>query len=257
MSLRAAILTREEYTNAVVAKWTTMFGSVPFTQKHLYRCIHYVRPQPEAAFRPLTNEILSVPYKLDFRDWIGNLFKPPLHDALKDLKPTSYYLNEGRSEPSLFRYEFELEGYRVTLVENFTTFLLTIRPSGFVTNASLNRSLVSDVLHRWINVRQTSRVDVAQSFKLPLQIRTGDVFTNGEDSEPWRMRSGRDHVVGFLSKEGICLIVFKVQEVRAAMGLPTNYNWVNEQMFEADGTTRMDHPKYFDQRPKAEDPKKP
>jgi hypothetical protein len=29
-----------------------------------------------------------------------------------------------------------------------------------------------------------------------------------------------------------------------------DFNWANRQIFEADGTTRFDHPKYFEQAPK-------
>lgn len=252
--LHAATITRQDYTNMMVAKWTNMFGAVPFAEKHLFTCMHYVRPQPEEAFRPFTTEKMTERYSLQLEHRLGEFFKPVFHTAVRGLKPSKYYLNDGRKEPSLLRYDFELEGCRVVMVENFNVFFLTITPADFSSARPANSQVVAGLIHRWINVRDASQGEAAQKFGLGTQLRLGDVFTNRLQPEPQLMGSGRDHVVGFISKEGICLVVFKAQEERAAAGLPVNYNWVNQQIFEADGTTRMDHPKYFEQSRKTGEP---
>jgi hypothetical protein len=180
-----------------------------------------------------------------------------LHDILVGLKPSKYYLNRGRNEPSLLRYEFEFEGQPVIMIENFNFFFFIVKPKAFSAEKPVSSQAVSDLISRWIKVRETNQVEVAQKFRLPSQLRVGDVFTNRSHPQLAMIKGGQDHVIGFISKEGICLMVPKAQKGRAAAGFHVDYNWVNRQIFEADGTTRMDHPKYFREASKVEEPKKP
>ena len=241
--------TPQEITNNLVNKWQTILGPVSFAEANLFSAMTCVQPQPVEAFRPFTTERMSEPYRLDFRSWLNELFTLKLRDTLKGLKPSKYYLNQGRNEPSLLLYEFEFEGQSVMMLENFNFFLFIVKTNDFSVGKLVSREAVSDLIFKWLNVRQTNQIDIAQAFRLPSQLRIGDVFTNRSQPHLALIRGGQDHVIGFISKEGICLMVPKAQEGRAAMGFHVDFNWVNRQMFEADGTTRMDHPKYFPESP--------
>jgi len=233
--------TPQETTNSLVTKWTTMFGAVSFAEERLFAAMNYVHPQPDDAFRLFTTERMSKRYQFDLSIWLDELFTPAFATAVADLRPSKYYLNGGKPEPSLLRYEFKMDGHDIVMVENFNVFFLVVKPPNFSPQVPLNNRAVSEVISKWIKVRAaTSQVDVVQRFKLTEQLRVGDVFTNRSQPDVGFIRSGRDHVIGFVSQQGICLMVFKAQENRSAAGFPADFNWLNRLLLQSDGMTPVD-----------------
>jgi len=243
--LYAPITAKGESREALVAKWTGLFGPVPFDEEHLFSAMSYVQPQPDGAFQHFTTETTTRPHKLELPIWAGEFFKAPFADFLMRLSPSKYYLNHGRIEPSLLRYEFVVDRRIVVMLENYNFFFFIVKPATFSASKPVSSDDVSDLIFKWIQVKGTNRADVAQRFGLPKQLRVGDVFTNRSQPHLHRIQGGQDHVIGFISTQGICLMVPKAQAGRQAAGFNVDYNWANRQIFEADATTRMDHPKYF------------
>jgi hypothetical protein len=56
------------------------------------------------------------------------MFKDSFRAALKQLKPISYYVNEGRTETSLLNWELEFAGSAIAIQENYNVFFLSIKP---------------------------------------------------------------------------------------------------------------------------------
>lgn len=84
--------------------------------------------------------------------------------------------------------------------------------------------------------------EILRTFKLPQRLKMGDVFTNRTRTIVASTRSWHEYVIGFVVKDGLCLLIDKSVE-RTDMDFSYDYNWLNKGLFQADGKTLVDPPK--------------
>jgi hypothetical protein len=84
---------------------------------------------------------------------------------------------------------------------------------------------------------------VIKAFRLPEHLKVGEVFTNRDRPEVAPIGSWEDHVIGFVSKQGICLMLFKADGGRAAPGLVPDFDWLNKGLLKEDGKTSAHPPR--------------
>jgi hypothetical protein len=222
----------------LVQEWQIQFGAVDFSQKPLFDRMVYLHPKPESAFEPFENEVLAPAIRLNHDGWMRRFFKGELLARLENLNPAGYYMNEGRTEPSLLLFKVRLDGYAVSIQENFNVVLLSLTPEDAPSPGNHRSAVVQQLLSEWTNVGPAREAGGITLFE------DGRAFANGPIHPIHQIRDWRQDVVGFVADQGICFLFFKVdpEAPRAAMGLPYDFDWLNKGLFHEDGTTLVSPP---------------
>lgn len=226
-----------------VQNWKSQFGPVDFAEPKMFRCMVYVQPQPKAAFTQLTTEKVSKRIPITLEIWAQEFFKGPLKEFVENWKPSRYYLNQGRLEPSLLMYEGSFEGYALTMLENYNVLFFTIAATNRSPSPGFAGREVLSILTNWLNIPDQSIDQFARRLSLPDSLSVGQVFTNRKQPEVGRIRDWRDYIIGFQSTEGLCLMLFKAQAGRASGSFPHDFNWLNKGLFQSNQTTLVDPPR--------------
>jgi hypothetical protein len=226
-----------------VKKWQEMFGPVNFREETLFESMLYVHPQPKRSFQDFRNEQLSAEVIWGREHWLDRIFKGSFHATLRDLRPSKYYVNEGRTETSLLYLEVEFGDSTVAIEENYNAFFLNIAPKNYNVQSGIGRDQLVRLLSEWIRLKYTSPAEIIKAFRFPERLTLGDVFTNSDRSRVGLINAWEDLVVGFIAKEGICIILFKADGERAQFGFPSDFNWLNRGLFRSDGKTLVDPPR--------------
>ena len=258
-----------------VTNWQAQFGPVDFTSKERWNWMISVHPQPVISFKVFDGEILSPSITGDHQAWIQRFFKGSFLNALTNLGPSKYYVNQGRTESSLLYYELEFEGNSISIQESYEAFLMTIKPRGFDAVKGIDRAILGQMLFDWVrlNKRQPPPPEVSflpgsgireaeegnpftipyaspgellDSLKLPAQLKVGDTFsnwTNAPENITLYLNYWQAYVVGFVGSNGVSLIVFKADYGGPRIGRIYDFNWLNKGLFQADGKTLVDPPK--------------
>lgn len=248
LGAEAASSERQRKIDNIVAKWQGMYGPVDFGEKLLFECMVYLHPQPRTSFRAFGTSNLSRTITRLHQHWLERIFSGRFYESLKDLAPSGYYLNEGRTEASLLLYELVFEGKSVTVIENFNTFFVTVKPKDHISGQDVGKEAIARLLLTWTKLDYISMSEVAEGFRLSENLKFGDVFTNRTQPRISRIGDWKDHIVGFVSKEGICLMLFKADGRRAQLGFPYDFDWLNKGLYKKDGKTLLDPPRRINQR---------
>lgn len=260
--------------------WETILGLKDFEQEERKHYLVAARPQPKKAFHRFQQERLSGGIKGHHQHWLWKHFKGPFYAALSNLPPSRYYLNEGRTEPSLLLYELKFEGCVVFISENFSSFFLCVQPPEFNKKEGVDSWWLGKILHEWVRLNQWkppppeppnelpdllgtvrwgsidersleerysvpygSVDEILRPFKVPARLKLGDWFSNSTSSRARHMGNWLTDVTGFVSRHGICLVLFKRDPTGPRMDFPHDFNWLNKGLFKADGKTLVDPPK--------------
>jgi hypothetical protein len=199
----------------------------------------YLQPKPKAAFTPLTTEMVSKRIQMDYGTWVGYLFKGQFSAFASQWKPSGYYLNQGRLEPSLLIYEGSFDGYSLTMLENYNVLFFTIAKTNRAPSTGFSGREVASILTNWLSI---TNLQVARDFSLPDSLALGEIFTNRKQPEIGTIRDWRDYILGFQSTEGLCLMIFKAQSPRMSGSFPYDFNWLNKGLFQSNQTTLVDPP---------------
>ncbi|HYV28357.1 MAG TPA: hypothetical protein VFA77_12540 [Candidatus Eisenbacteria bacterium] len=260
-----------DYQNKIKTRatnWQAQFGPVDFTPKDRWSWMISVHPQPLNSFKAFDREILSSGITGDHQAWIRRIFKGAFLNALTNLGPAKYYVNEGRTECSLLYYELEFDGNRVFIQESYQAFFMTVRPHDFDAMKGIGREVVGRVLFEWVNLNKrrpptpgtigvtdeedpftipyASRTELLDSFNLPPEAKVGDTFsnrTNAPENITFHLKYWPDYVPGFVGTNGISLILFETYDGGPRMGRIYDFNWLNKGLFQADAKTLVDPPK--------------
>lgn len=234
---------RNTAINSFVKKWQDIYGTVDFKEQHLFQCMVYLHPQPMKYFKNFSTHKLSSEINWNHNYWMKKIFKGQFYKAVEELKPSKFYLNEGRTEPSLLLYELTFEDYIVKIVENYNLFFLTVDHKDYRSKKGISKQKVAQLLYSWINVPYCSADEVIEKFDLPDRLKEGDVFTNRSQPRIGMIRGWQDYVIGFISKENnICMMLFKAAAGRAQMGFLYDFNWLNKGLYKEDGKTLVGPP---------------
>ncbi len=264
---------------ALVTNWQAQFGPIDFSTKQRLNWMLSVQPQPLSSFKAFDGEVLSPSITRHHQMWIRLIFKGTFLNALTNLGPSKYYLNEGRTESSLLYYELEFDGNRVSIQASYEAFLMTFRPRHFDATKGIDRETIGQVLFEWVNLNkrrppipQTIRIpgstnlisgdtdegdpftipytslgELLDSFKLPPQLKVGDTFSNWTNAPPditHYLNYWPAYVVGFVGSNGISVILFKTYYGGPRIGRLYDRNWLKKGLFQADGKTLIDPPKH-------------
>ncbi len=227
----------------IVKKWQEMFGPVNFRDETLFQSLLYVHPRPKQSFRDFRGEQLSREITRDHEHWRDRIFKGPFHAALMDVKPSKYYVNEGRTETSLLFSEVKFGESTVSIQESYNALFVNIAFNDYDVESGIGRDRLAHLLSAWIRLKYNSPEEVMKGFNLPEQLKLGTIFTNRDRPRVAEINAWEDYVVGFVTKHGICLILFKADGQRAQFGFPSDFDWLNRGLFKSDGVTLVDPPR--------------
>jgi hypothetical protein len=218
---------------AAVKKWKKMFGeSIDFAARGLYECMSYVHPQPDALMVDMDDKrVRGTSIEATTRIYL----KPPCR--LKKRDPDKYYLRKSDDEPSLLYYEWRKSKYVFRMYQSGNGMLLRIKPKGYDPRKPLTAKALTAVLYDVINMKYPSADKIADAFKLPETLPLGTVFTNAKMVNVYIVGNWEQHVVGFLSKEDICVMCFFSTANRMAFFFDFYPNWLDGDIFEKDGKT--------------------
>lgn len=243
----ATTLTQEERQVAfdkLIEKWRGILGPINFGSEHdhVFQWFVGLHPQPTNVFHDFRGEILSNGIEVWHDRWFGEIFKDPLSEKFRATKPSKYYLNEGRTEPGLLYFELIYQETRVTVMEGGAQFLITIFPLANNSGRGFDGLTVAKIITNVINLKYSSAEEVVGAFKLPKKLEPGQVFRNSSE-HPGLGSSWRDNILGFVSKDGVCLMIFKADENRPELGVRNDFDWLNKGLFMEDGKTLVDPPR--------------
>jgi hypothetical protein len=233
---------QSEMVQSCVTKWQAIYGPVPFKEPGLFSAVRYLNPQPDDNFTKFSSEILAETLLKDRERWIDNIFKDDLRKQLADAKPIAYYLNHGQNEPGLLGFKIQLaDGRHATIVENYNAFCITIEWHN-AEQHEIKRGEVVAFLFRNTRLPYENMKDIEEKFALQESLPIGQTFTNTTQVNVALIKDWHDMVFGFVGKSGVSFIFLKAAGGRAALGFPTDYNWINNGLYKADGITLVEPP---------------
>jgi hypothetical protein len=229
-------------TNHVTA-WQTIYGPIHFEESGLFVAMTYLQPQPDHKFTRFTTEILAKTLLSDSKRWMDIFFKGDLRMELAGSKPSAYYVNQGRNEPSLIRYESKLpEGRHVVVVENFSAVCITVAFNNEERDGIMGSNVARFVFQN-TRLPYGSVKEIEDAFSLPERMPVGETFANSKKTDVATIRDWNDMVFGFVGKGGVSFLILKAVGERASFGLLTDFNWINNRLYKADGVTLIDAPR--------------
>lgn len=234
--------------NDLIRKWSQLFGPVNFSYDpngcipFLYIC--YIHPQQEEVFQDIRNKRLSGTLFVDVHN---QFFKKGI--VPEAAVPKKYYLPRKTGtdafwsqqsslgqESGLVWWEWAYKSYSFRMLENGSGVLVRIQPKGMNMQTGIAGSELARILYEIFDLRYEAPDLLKAGFRFADRMEIGDVFSN---TDRWIAGSGNwyQYVVGFISKEDICVICLKSfveRQVPAFLYRPT---WLGEGLLECDGRT--------------------
>lgn len=125
-------------------------------------------------------------------------------------------------------------------MESSNVCLLTIHPKDFQQDKVVDAESIAKILFHKINLPYPTIEELNQAFKLQGTPKIGSLFINNPtitEKQIAVIRGWTDCVFVFVGKDGLSIFLFKAQAGRAAMGFPSNYDWLKKDIYEKDGVT--------------------
>jgi hypothetical protein len=141
------------------------------------------------------------------------------------LMPSRYFLAKSQLLSDMLYWEWQVDNIQFRVLESNEGMLLWINPDGFDANAGISDKECAETLLKTTRIKCKNTDELCKRFKLPSTLREGDVFTNINNFEklvntkvinsyyyrefpiPTEPDNWSKQLVGFISKDGICLIL--------------------------------------------------
>jgi len=121
------------------------------------------------------------------------------------------------------------------MIENSNGILLRITPSEYDASTGLTADRLATTLLEIYRLPYASAEELISAFHLPESLSVGTIFSNGDPSKRlFFLDDWKSYVVGFISKEDICVITFKT--VPGSYFRPNNA-WLDKGLYKSDGET--------------------
>lgn len=212
-----------DFSNA----WKKYAGDIDFSGKFLFQRMLYLKPQPVEKFRKFENLQLSRSVALMHEMWLRRHFKGGLLKKLQNLRPSSYFLREGKYDESLLLYQTHFAGAEICLLENYTASLITFTPDGYDIAKGLNKEYLKQILSDWLNL--DDHTDSLEKLLRHQVYGRGIIFANKTgDSHVLPMTGWQDDITCFLTERGVSFLLFKVSPERAGMNIPADPGWLDK-----------------------------
>ncbi|MDR2705307.1 MAG: hypothetical protein LBC02_05980 [Planctomycetaceae bacterium] len=154
------------------------------------------------------------------------------------LPPVKYYLAQHDILRDMLYWEWAIEDIRFRVLETHDGMLIWIMQDGFDKKTEISDKECANILLKTIKINCKDTDDICKQFKLPPQLREGDVFSNVKNldklvnakillpefqNEFPRPTDGpkawSNQLVGFITKGAICLIIVHVEPPQASFPL--------------------------------------
>ena len=216
--------------------WKEQFGDLPFDRTELFSALIHLMPQERTRFTPFTDQVLGGEVRRSHKRWIELFFKNGCRDSILVSRPSGYLINiTDVQAPSLLMHEGRMMDFPIVLIENANVMFLQV---GMGKTSEIQGAQMAQFLFDWIDAGYQSHEEIRTKFSLPDRLKLGSYFTNAPGSRVELINDWREIIVGFISRKGeVCLILFKAFKERQVKGFPHDVNWLNRNLFMADGET--------------------
>jgi hypothetical protein len=222
----------------LVKKWQNIFSpKVDFSNDLLFQPMVYIGPQQDAELSSFGNKKLGSGLVNQRTFWLNRFFNDPIIPIADSFVPQKYYLSK-KGEASVLYYQWRYQHYSFTMYESYNGLLLRIKNDSFASFPRLSRKQLSGVLLSILKIKNISMDSISNAFKLPVILTDGNIFSNS-NNRIQLIRKWQDHIVGFVTEDDICILIFKSSEMRSEAGFTFDANWLNKELFESDGKTRV------------------
>ena len=239
---------RAKIIRDVVSKWQGIFGPVNFDDPTIFTCMVYLHPKPTSEFLLLDDKKLSNRLTFSHSFWMDLFFKGAFHDAVVKIPATKYYLKGkyqlGKAESDLLLYQEKYGDESIRMMESLNVCLVTIRPKDYQPEKGLDVKYISGILFDRVRLKYPTIEKLNRAFDLRGTATVGNLFisTKLEGKQVALISDWTDCVFVFAGKDGLSLFLFKAQAGRAAVGLPSDFNWLKKELYEKDGKTLVASP---------------
>jgi hypothetical protein len=220
----------------LIKKWQNIFSpKVDFSNDLLFQPMVYIGPQQDAELSNFGNKKLGTGLVTQRNYWLNRFFNDPIIPLTDSFIPQKYYLSK-KGEASVLYYKWKYRRYSLTMYESYNGLLLRIKNDSMTGFPRISGKQLSGVLMSIFNIKNSSRDSIFKAFKLPVILTAGNVFSNSGNKIQF-IRKWQDHIVGFVTEDDICILIFKSSELRAEAGFTFDGYWLNNGLFESDGKT--------------------
>lgn len=242
--------TNQQQIQQRVGELQHIFGPIDFAREEpveLFEVMLYAWPQPIEAMKAVGDKQLQPGAVKHIDAWMQLLFREKFRPNIVEIKPTHYYMG-GRYESDLLEFKWLAGGMSFRMLDNWNTILLMPEPesSGLKPEQGIAGQEVAKFLVKVLNLPYASNDETSKAFKLPKVLRIGDVFTNtdAKTKHPLLMESWQSFIVGFVGKNGLNVVCFKVRPDPAMRELDLRQinHWLTGNLLEDDGKTPVKRP---------------
>jgi hypothetical protein len=211
----------------LLAKWKSLFGDVDFNHVVLGDAMVYIGPQPDDSLDTFEGKKLEGWVRDRSQEWLNQFFKRPFHVKLDTIMPKKYYLPR-KKEAGFLRYEWSRRRYHFTVYESYNGYLFNIRNDSIANFPQQSAKQFAALMTGLFNLRSQSEPSVLEEFDLRERIAPGLIFTNVKNVNAGLIRDWQDYLVGFITRDSICIICFKSTGMRAEAGLRYVSDWLGK-----------------------------
>jgi hypothetical protein len=228
-------------------RWESVFGvEWPALKKNeppeaardgYFRAISKINPQPLGAFKELSDFVYTEEMLQGSYYWHGKFItKDCCVPDVRTAPPKKYYLSEWGTHSLVF-HEWKTAKYGFKMYESGNGVLIRILPAGYVPKKSMAAADLAKVIRDVLNVDYKTTEATIEAFRLPKEIKPGDLFANCENLVfNFFLGEWNESVVGFLSDADICLVCQKIFP-RMAMIFEIEPDWLDKRLMQKDGKT--------------------
>ncbi|MDR2344953.1 MAG: hypothetical protein LBE18_02705 [Planctomycetaceae bacterium] len=192
------------------------------------RAVTYYLVDPEKMY-PFKNMRFAPYTELDkgYRGLHGrkNFYFSEKYRPDNELIPKKYFLGHATYLTDMLYWEWELSDIQFRVLESYHGMLLWIIPQGLDAKKGITKEACAEILLKTTQIPCKDTTELQNKFKLPSILREGDVFSNIKNFEkiltakvisiklasefpmPREPNQWSNQLVGFISKDAICLII--------------------------------------------------
>jgi hypothetical protein len=162
----------------------------------------------------LFKDMMIAPYT-QFPNWDFVYLAQKYRSDPKTLEPKRYYLAKSSVLSDMLYWEWNVDDIQLRKLETNNGMLLFIKPKDFATSTCIMGKKCIEILMQVTKISCNDPNELQKQFNFPTVLNEGDIFSSipnfekitddfpfPTDQDQWRKR-----FVGFISKDGICLIL--------------------------------------------------
>jgi hypothetical protein len=193
----------------------------------------------------LFKNMMIAPY-IPFTNWNFVYLTEKYRSDPKTLNPKRYYLAKSPVLSDMLYWEWSVDDIQLRKLESKTGMLLFIIPKDFDPIKGISRKRCIEVLIQVTKIDCDDPEELQKQFHFPPVLHEGDVFSNIPNFEeltsdfpvPTDPDQWRKQFVGFISKDGICLILvhgrFPKQNAQITTILDDDARWLSGRILYKD-----------------------